>query len=74
MFKIIKDAFKKIKSKRIKTNMAAVISVEAFEFIQDLYSDGLLDNVETRYVMFDVPKLLKSYKKTLLKAQEFECI
>ena len=72
MLKIIKDAYKKIKSKRMKTNMGGGISVEAFEFIQDLYSDGLLDNVETRYVMFDVPKLLKNYKDALHKAQEFE--
>tara|TARA_B100000315_G_C14203148_1_gene418547 strand:- start:194 stop:619 length:426 start_codon:yes stop_codon:yes gene_type:complete len=73
MFEIIKDAFKKIKLKRMKTNMGGGISVEAFDNIRNLSSEGLLDYVETRYVMFDVPKLLKSYKEALLKAQEFEC-
>ena len=72
MYKIIKDAFKKIKSKRIKTNMGGAISIEAIDFIRNLYSEGLLDNVETRYIMFDIPKLLKSFNEALLKAQEFE--
>ena len=74
MFQIIKNAFKKIKAKKMKTNMGGGISIEALEFIQDLYSNGLLDNIETRYVMFEVPKLLKNYDKALLKAQEFECL
>ena len=73
MFEIIQDAFEKIKSKRMKTNMGGGIAVEAYDFIKSLSSDGLLDNVETRYVMFDVPKLLKSCDEALLKAQEFEC-
>tara|TARA_Y100000031_G_scaffold105508_1_gene116105 strand:- start:301 stop:726 length:426 start_codon:yes stop_codon:yes gene_type:complete len=72
MFKIVQDAYKKIKSKRMKTNMGGGISIEAIDFIKKLSSDGLLDYVETRYVMFDVPKLLKNYEQGLLKAQEFE--
>ena len=73
MYKIVKDAFQKIKSKGIKTNMGGGISIEAIDLMKDLYSKGLLDNVETRYIMFDVPKFLKYYDEALLKAQEFEC-
>ena len=72
MFKIVQDAYKQIKTKGIKTNMGGGISIEAIDFIKKLSSDGLLDYVETRYVMFDVPKLLKNYEQGLLKAQEFE--
>ena len=72
MFKIVTSAFEKIKLKGMKTIMGGGISIEAYDFIQDLYSNGLLDNVETRYIMFDVPKLLKNFKDALQKAQEFE--
>jgi len=72
MFEIVKDAFNKIKLKGIKTTMGGAISKESHDFIRSLHSEGYLDDVETRYVMFDVPKVLKKYEEALLKAHEFE--
>jgi len=74
MFQITRLAFKKIKCMGLSTTLGGGISIESYNFIKRLHDEGLIDNVETRYVMFDSTKLLKNFKKSLLKAQKFEYI
>ena len=52
--------------------MGGAISVDSYDFIKRLHSDGLLDKFETRYVIFDPSITLKNLSRALMKAQLFE--
>ena len=64
--------FSNVKDAGLKACLGGAISVDSEEFLTKLYSKGLLDKFETRYVIFDPSKSLKNLSKSLAKAQVFE--
>ena len=72
VYDITKSIFSKVKEKGLKACMGGAISVDSYDFIKRLHSDGLLDKFETRYVIFDPSITLKNLSRALMKAQLFE--
>ena len=56
----------------IKIGMGGSINKNSLNFIKDLYDNGLLDYVETRFIIFDVKSLLENYNKGIYAANVFE--
>jgi 4-hydroxy-2-oxoheptanedioate aldolase len=54
----------------IKTYLGGSINIESFEFIKKL--KHLINFIETRYIVFDINKLLNNYKICVEKANLFE--
>jgi hypothetical protein len=52
--------------------MGGGIDIQSYDFVKKLHKEGLLDRIETRYVMFDLSKCISQFENNLLKAQEFE--
>ena len=72
MLKITKDIFTKAKHKGLTVNLGGAITTDSYEFLTELYKDGLLDKFETRYAIYDPSKTLKNLNKALAKGQMFE--
>jgi hypothetical protein len=72
MLKITKDIFTKAKHKGLTVNLGGAINTDSYEFLTELYKDGLLDKFETRYAIYDPSKALKNLNKALAKGQMFE--
>ena len=72
VYKIVSDAFRKVKKNGLKAIMGGGIDIQSYDFVKELHKEGLLDRVETRYVMFDLSKCISQFENNLLKAQEFE--
>jgi hypothetical protein len=72
MLKITKDIFTKAKHKGLTVNLGGAITIDSYEFLTELYKDGLLDKFETRYAIYDPSKALKNLNKALAKGQMFE--
>jgi|TARA_R110002153_G_scaffold216637_1_gene369141 hypothetical protein len=72
IYEISKKVFLKVKDAGLKACLGGAISVDSKDFLTKLYSEGLLDKFETRYVIFDPSVALKDLPKTLAKAQIFE--
>tara|TARA_R110000823_G_scaffold306409_1_gene428807 strand:- start:5618 stop:6415 length:798 start_codon:yes stop_codon:yes gene_type:complete len=72
IYEIAKKVFSKVKDVGLKACLGGAISVDSKDFLIKLYSEGLLDKFETRYVIFDPSKSLKDLSKSLAKAQVFE--
>lgn len=69
---MVRKVFVKTKEKNLKCCIGGAVSVESFNFLKTLYSEGLLDKFETRYAIFDPSIALKNLPKALSAAQEFE--
>lgn len=67
-----KRVFTVTKSKGLKACLGGAVSIESFDFLKKLHSEGLLDKFETRYAIFDPSITLKNLSKALAKAQMFE--
>lgn len=72
IYNITKKVFTKVKDAGLKACLGGAISIDSEEFLTKLYSEGLLDKFETRYVIFDPSISLKNLSKSLTKAQIFE--
>ena len=72
MYSLVKKVFTKVKSKGLKACMGGAVSIDSLDFLKRLYSEGLLDKFETRYVIFDPSISLKNLSRALAKAQAFE--
>jgi 4-hydroxy-2-oxoheptanedioate aldolase len=72
IYETSKKVFKKVKEAGLKACLGGAISVDSEKFISKLYSEGLLDKFETRYVIFDPSISLKNLSRSLAKAQLFE--
>tara|TARA_R110002012_G_scaffold308252_1_gene514374 strand:+ start:765 stop:1562 length:798 start_codon:yes stop_codon:yes gene_type:complete len=72
IYKSAKTVFSKVKDAGLKACLGGAINVESKDFISKLYSEGLLDKFETRYVVFDPSISLKDLSRSLAKAQVFE--
>jgi 4-hydroxy-2-oxoheptanedioate aldolase len=72
VYNIVKSIFTKVKEKGLKACLGGAVSVDSFDFLKKLHSEGLLDKFETRYAMFDPSVTLKNLSRALSKAQMFE--
>lgn len=73
MEEMYRNVFIKSKEKSLKTAMGGGISKDAFEIIERLVLDGLLDKYETRKVVFPAASY-KYGEDSILKAVEFELL
>tara|TARA_Y100000816_G_C26075174_1_gene565873 strand:+ start:901 stop:1725 length:825 start_codon:yes stop_codon:yes gene_type:complete len=66
-------AFKLAKDRNLKTTMGGNISVSSVEFIKKMYSNGLLDKIETRNVVITLDeKNINSLTESITKSLLFE--
>ena len=72
MLKMTKDIFTKAKNIGLTVNLGGAITVDSYDFLNELYKEGLLDKFETRYAIYDPSKALKHLSKALAKGQLFE--
>lgn len=72
IYKMTRSVFSKAKEKGLKACLGGAVSIDSFDFLKKLHSDGLLDKFETRYAMFDPSITLKNLSRALSKAQMFE--
>ena len=72
MLKMTKDIFTKAKNVGLTANLGGAITVDSYNFLNELYKEGLLDKFETRYAIYDPSKALKNLSKALAKGQLFE--
>ena len=57
MFEMTSTIFKKVREHNIKCYLGGAISIDSKDFIGKLIEAKLLDNFETRYIIFDVKKI-----------------
>ena len=72
MFSMVKEIFTKVKKVGLSTYLGGAITLDSYDFIKNLYKDGLLDRFETRYAIYDPSVALKTFNKSLLHGQLFE--
>lgn len=73
MFQIVSNIFTKARKFGIKCYLGGAISIDSHNFIEKLIEQKLLDNFETRYIIFDVHRIdFKKFDKLLLFANIFE--
>ena len=72
MLRMTKDIFTKAKNIGLTVNLGGAITTDSYDFLNELYKEGLLDKFETRYAIYDPSKALKSLSKALAKGQLFE--
>lgn len=72
VYNIVKTVFMKVKERGLKACLGGAISIDSFNFLKELHSEGLLDKFETRYAIFDPSITLKHLSRALSKAQMFE--
>jgi hypothetical protein len=72
VYNIARSVFIKAKEKGLKACLGGAVSIDSYEFLKRLHSEGLLDKFETRYAMFDPSIALKNLPRALSKAQLFE--
>jgi 4-hydroxy-2-oxoheptanedioate aldolase len=72
MLKITKDIFTKAKNVGLSTNLGGAVTIKSYDFLKELYKEGLLDKFETRYAIYEPSKALRDLNKSLNKGQMFE--
>jgi hypothetical protein len=72
IYSYVEKVFIKGKEKGLKLCLGGAISIDSFEFLKKLHSNGLLDKFETRYAIYDPSIALKNLSKSLAKGQMFE--
>ncbi len=71
IYKIVEHIFNVVRKYNKKCYLGGGISIDSQEFIEKLKTLKIIDNYETRYVIFDVNKV-KDYKYSLYLANLFE--
>jgi hypothetical protein len=71
IYKIVEHIFTVVRKYNKKCYIGGGISIDSKEFIEKLKNKNLIDNYETRYIIFDVNKV-KDYKYSLYLANLFE--
>lgn len=72
IYSIVKRVFTKVKEKKLKACIGGAVSINSYDFLQRLNSEGLLDKFETRYAMYDPNVALKNFGRALYNGQLFE--
>jgi 3-dehydroquinate synthase len=71
--RVVQDALKKIKMTNKPTYMGGALSQASLDFVFDMYSQGLLDYIETRFVIMKLnPSLFHVWDEAIRTAHEFE--
>jgi len=71
--RIIEDALVKIKSTNKMTYMGGALSQSSLDFVSRMYHEGLLDYIETRFVIMKLsPSLFSVWDDAMRTAHEFE--
>lgn len=74
MLGIALDMFMQARKKKLGTTMGGGIAKEAVPFITALARKKLLDYVETRKIVFSVPKAIRHLEQGIIKANQFELL
>ncbi len=74
IYAIAEDMFGQVKKRGLRTTMGGGIAKEAVPFIRKLVRKKLLDHVETRKIVFHLPKALANLEKGVVKANKFELL
>jgi len=70
---LIEDTFKKIKRHNKKTYLGGSISSKSKEFIKSLYDKGLLDYIETRYIIMKLDStFFDTFDEAIVASHGFE--
>ncbi len=72
MYDIVNDVFKTSKSFGKKVYLGGAVTTDSFNFFNKLFTSGLLDKFETRYVIYDPTIALKSLEESLKMGQKLE--
>ena len=72
IFDIAVDLFTQAREHTKKVYLGGAITIESEVFLKRLFSKGLLDKFETRYVMYDPAIALKDLSSALLNGQRLE--
>lgn len=72
VFAVVEKALKKIKKCGFQTVMGGAISIDSIPFIEKLYFEGILDFIETRYVIFDLKDTINQLNEALDYSARFE--
>lgn len=73
IMKIVSETFRKVKTLNKPTYMGGSISKSSRAFVEKLYYEGLLDYVETRYIVMKLtPELFEVWDEAITSAHEFE--
>ena len=72
VYELTKRVFVRAKEKGLKLCLGGAVSVESYDFLKRLHSEGLLDKFETRYAIYDPSIALKNLSRALSKGQMFE--
>lgn len=72
IFDIALNLFTLSREKTKKVYLGGAVTVESEDFIKRLFSKGLLDKFETRYVMYDPAIALRNLPEALLSGQRLE--
>lgn len=72
IYNIAIDIFKKARDRGKKIYLGGAITTESADFLKSLFSKGLLDKFETRYVIYDPAIALKNLSAALLEGQKLE--
>jgi hypothetical protein len=72
IYNIVKRIFTKVKDKKLKACIGGAVSIDSYNFLERLNSEGLLDKFETRYAMYDPNIALKNFGRALYNGQLFE--
>lgn len=72
VYNMTKKVFIKAKEAGLKACLGGAVSMNSYTFLKKLYSEGLLDKFETRYVIYDPSISLKNLSRALSKGQIFE--
>lgn len=71
IFKMTQHVFDRAKKIGLKLYVGGAISIKSFDFLNNLFVEGLLDRFETRYAIYD-SSALKRFNEALLHGQKFE--
>ena len=75
IYNIVEKTFKSVRQEygsKIKICLGGSIDKNSFNFINKLNKSGLIDYAETRFIIFDVNKLLNNFNYALYNAHKFE--
>jgi 4-hydroxy-2-oxoheptanedioate aldolase len=72
IFEIALDLFSQARAYTKKVYLGGAVTIDSEDFLMRLFSKGMLDKFETRYVMYDPAIALKDLQGALLNGQRLE--
>lgn len=72
VYTLTRNVFVKAKERGLKLCLGGAVSMDSWDFLRRLHSEGLLDKFETRYAIYDPSVALRNLSRALSKGQMFE--